>query len=149
MRHPVSAVAAALAAGSLVATTQILTTKHDRSLLAAIWIFSFCLPVLVAFGIRSPSKRIVPYSELTPPEIRGFAMFLYVALIDVAGFACIFFHFGKGPGLVFVVACLLALTTAMNRNPRFLSVAAILITYPISLLQIWRAKWEKRMKEKA
>ena len=149
MRHPVSTISASLAAASLVAITQILTTTPDKALLVAVWIFAFCLPLLVSAAIHSPVKRVAPFSELTVLEKRAFGWVLYVVLCDVVGFALVFFHFGIVAGVAFLLSCLLALGAVTDWNPNFLAVAAVLITYPISLIRLGLEKLKKHRQGKA
>ena len=71
MRPLLSTIAASLAAASLVAITQILTTTLDRFLLIAVWLFALSLPFLVLVALNAPYKRQVPLTKLTQEEQRG------------------------------------------------------------------------------
>ena len=151
MRPPLSTISASLAAASLVAITQILTTTPDHFLLIAIWIFAFCLPFLVVVAVDPPVTRRAPFAELTQEEVRALAWFLILALMDVVGFVCVFFHFGVIAGILFLLACFLAFGF-VTRTKIQMRLAMYLLLLPAALIHTGVVKsykfaarfWRKR-----
>src|SRR6266567_8123604 len=142
-QHTFSTMSASLAAASFIAITQILTAPRDCTLLIAVWIFAFCPPLLVKIALDSPVKRMVRFDKLTTEEQRAAAWCLYVLLMDIAGFAFVFFHFGKISGIIFVISCLLALGV-ITEWKSILRIATYPIFYPVIFLQAELGKIRER-----
>jgi hypothetical protein len=87
--------------------TQVATRdKVCGALSVAVVLLAFALPFLLLFWLRSPVKT----SDLTAPgDAEGLESFVVIALLDIAGFTCFFFHFGITPGLLFLLAVLTAI----------------------------------------
>jgi len=100
-------ISGALAGASFVAVTQVATRdKISTALCIAVVLFAFVLPFLLLFWLRSPVKT----AELeVPGGVEGLESFSLIVLLDIVGFAALFFHFGLIPGLLFVFAALLAI----------------------------------------
>jgi len=99
-------VSGALAGASFIVVTQVATRdKVSCALYVATALFSFALPFLLLFWLSSPFKT----AELSARgDIEGMESFVLIVLLDVAGFAALFFHFGLLPGSLFLLAVVIA-----------------------------------------
>lgn len=128
---------AGFAAAAFLAITQVVARGDmDIWIYLSLCVFALCLPVLAVCAVKAPSAEVRNFAAWNPVTKAAILGILVLQALTILGFALFVFHFGRGPGGLFILASAPALILLSPLSPA--QIAATIAALPAAIHQILR-----------